>query len=68
MPSSSSVQPTIFPFVRQIPVVSSTRSTAPRVRLISFILAWPTYRTPAVGGLIVCPKTCRHIARRMMTG
>ena len=32
----------------------------------SFILVWPTCRTPAVGGLIVCewvcvcPKTCRH--------
>ena len=35
------------------------------------LLVWPTSWTPAIGGLIVCvcesvcPKTCRHIARRM---
>ena len=42
----------------------------------NFILVWPTCWTPAVGGLFVCecvsesvcPKTCRHIARRMMNG
>ena len=37
-----------------------------------FELVSPTSWTPAVGGLIVCervrPKTCRHIARRMMNG
>ena len=37
------------------------------------ILVWPTRWTWAVGdGLIVsesvCPKTCRHIDRRMMNG
>ena len=45
------------------------------------MLVWPTSWTPAIGGLIVCvcacacvreavcpPKTCRHIARRMMNG
>ena len=42
-------------------------------RIIALIiLVWPTSWTPAVGGLIVCesvcPKTCRHIARRMMNG
>ena len=46
--------------------------------LCNIILVWLTCQTPAVGGLIVCvsecvcesvgPKTCRHIARRMMNG
>ena len=38
--------------------------------VLNVILVWPTSWTPAVGGLIVCvcPKTCRHIARRMMNG
>ena len=38
IPSSSCIQPPVFPFVRQRPVVSSTHSTAPGVRMISFIL------------------------------
>ena len=40
--------------------------------IMLIILVWPTCRTPAAGGLIVCesvcPKTCRHIARRMVNG
>ena len=40
--------------------------------LLLRILVWPTCRTAAVGGLLVCesvcPKACRHIARRMING
>ena len=49
---------------------SDTRSQC--AELYSVLLVWPTSWTPAIGGLIVCewvcPKTCRHIARRMMNG
>ena len=56
-----------------MPAARSSSKTI-RICIQEFMLVWPTCRTPAVGGLIVCvcvcdsvcPKTCRHIARRMM--
>ena len=56
-----------------IPLCSASSILMMSLKYI-LILVWPTSWTPAIGGLIVCvcesvcPKTCRHIARRIMNG